>query len=315
MVSGILGGVAAGCVGLVAARIGERLGEAGWLAGGALGAGAAGVVVPLAMGGCLKPLRNTLFLFVVGAAFAAALNWWIGREIEWTFYRWGLAGAALGILLGPACQSVSLASGGEVEMKGKARVLFELSLVLGGLIKVFNRRWPGAMVAGFFAGALGGAVSGCVVAVCGGKKAEELLGGVPVLTACGAVLGAVGGAVGGWIVFADQEVQRRADQEVQRSGSGLHGRCHADNTLIFLTIRICPLRFSSCGSFRSSSARSDAAAPRAAGNSPRWPPASDNGVSIGLASPPPAARCPAPPSTSRTAGSSSRSRWSSRTLC
>src|SRR5262245_23047624 len=70
-------------------------------------------------------------------------------------------------------------------------------------------------------------------------------------------------------VFADQEVQRRADEEVQRSGYGLRWRCHADNTLTLLTIRISLLRFSSCGSFRLSSARSDAAAPHAAGNSPQ----------------------------------------------
>src|SRR5205814_10380234 len=116
-------------------------------------------------------------------------------------------------------------------------------------------------------------------------------------------------------VFADEEVQRRADQEVQRSGYGLHGRCHADNALTLLTNQLSPLRFSSFGSFRSASARSDAAAPRAAGNSRPSPPASDSGVSIGRASLPPAAHSPAPPSTARTAGSSSRSPSSSRRRC
>src|SRR5262249_18048566 len=130
LVGGFSAALAAALLGAVGARLGGQFGPAGaargggggagrsrglWsrgagaALGGGVGAAVSGVLLPRWLAACLVPWRSTVLWFLVGTLLAAALSWQIGTRFEWAFYRWALAGAALGTLMGALCEPVRLA--------------------------------------------------------------------------------------------------------------------------------------------------------------------------------------------------------------
>lgn len=161
-----------------------------------LGVGVAGVLVPRGMAGMAKPWRISLIWLAVAAAAAVALSHFIGFRYDWPFYRWGLAGAALGIVFGAHSEASAATRGKALPIDSRFSFVILAGIVVGSALGSLNSKLPGVIVAGAVGGALGALFPGWIIHEAGGQEAVNVFGPSYPLIWTSVALGALGGILG-----------------------------------------------------------------------------------------------------------------------
>jgi hypothetical protein len=161
-----------------------------------IAAAVGGVLVPRGMAGMARPWRTSLIWLALGAAAAVSLSYAIGSRFEWSFYRWGLAGAALGIVFGAHSQASAATRGKALPVDDRFSFVILAGIVIGTVVSNFNARLPGVMLAGALGGALGALFPGWIIHEAGGREATEVFGDSYPLIWTSMALGAAGGILG-----------------------------------------------------------------------------------------------------------------------
>jgi hypothetical protein len=190
-----------GFLGIVGAKLGGDAGDPGWFIGGALGTSLGVILLTrVLMWWPNCGIFGTALWFIVTAAGAGAISWYIEPYYRWPFLRWVIGGMLNGVLLAPMhMPRFFFGNVGDMpKLRGKEALAFAGINKLALLLSKFKHRLPGILVTGGLGSLFCSWFPALLLGIFADKDLEEIFKSNFTVALAAVFLSLVGGVVGGW---------------------------------------------------------------------------------------------------------------------